>query len=504
MKKFYKYLLLLPLAGAIYACSDDESDYGYDTSYALLGENSNMPTGGVIIAQFSESPEGQDVGKVVDADADTKYATGHNAFYITWKGNQSVAVTGYSITSADDAPEKDPKTWVLSASNDNSTWVELDAKEGQIFGGRKETKDFGLANETEYLYYRLEIKENAGNPNTQIAEWTLRQGEKIINIDNLIEQYAGGFTYSEVTPMGTQYEGKHVTTEDDRVWLADPDNEPDLLPGTPALTHFKDFYVNLYPFGNPVPADVNQHSIGDCWALAVFASFSYMCPDFIKSIITENDDNTFTVKMFDPQGQPVDVCIKPTFLADKDGNIGAVTGKGGTITWATVLEKAMMKWEKIYQVNPDINGINGEYVAPLFTGAGGSYAFGPGTLNAEQLEKVALSTLQHGMIAGGGFNVGDLAAGPLATVTGHAFTLMYPADKDALFSMRNPWGVDAENGDKVDGVLNIYNDGRVPQTVDFRIIEPGAAAPYMKEKLGAYIPPMYSPLIVYCTLPYVK
>lgn len=174
MKKFNKYLLLLPLIGAISACSDDENECKYDTSYALLGENDNMPTGGIIIAQFSDSQEGQDVSKVVDANTDTKYTTGHNAFYITWKGNQKVAITGYAITSADDAPEKDPKSWILSASNDNVTWVKMDTQDGQTFNERKETKDFNLENETEYLYYRLEIKENSGSSDTQIAEWILR------------------------------------------------------------------------------------------------------------------------------------------------------------------------------------------------------------------------------------------------------------------------------------------------------------------------------------------
>lgn len=35
----------------------------------------------------------------------------------------------------------------------------------------------------------------------------------------------------------------------------------------------------------------------------------------------------------------------------------AASGKKGEATWATILEKAIMKWNYIYQVNPDINGI---------------------------------------------------------------------------------------------------------------------------------------------------
>lgn len=492
------------LSSVLLACSGDEGDSRSETSlpYAIIGENQNMPSGGIIIAEFDDAPRGQDISKIVDANADTKYTTGHNTFSIIWNGDQRATVSSYSLTSADEAAGKDPKSWTLSGSNDNKIWVTLDSKEGEIFEERKETRVFNITNGTAYKYYKLDINNNNGGSGTQIAEWTLKQEEAIINIDDLIEKYGSGFTYSDSNPMGTQYENKHVTTKEDREWLANPDNEPLLLPGTPSLTQFKEFYVNLYPFGEPVPADVNQHAIGDCWALAIFASFAYQCPDFIKSIITKNDGNTFTVKMFDPQGKRVDVCIRSTFLADASGNIGATTGKGNVPTWATVLEKAMMKWEKIYQVNPDINGIGGYLVSPMFTGAGGSFSFGPGQLKAAELERVAKACLQQRKISGGGFNVGDLPAGPLTTVTYHAFTLMHSADPDALFSMRNPWGIDAGNGDKVDGVLNIYDDGVVPPTVDFSIIEPGIAVNYMKKNLGAYIPPRYSSAPLYKALPY--
>ncbi|WP_302608408.1 C2 family cysteine protease [uncultured Bacteroides sp.] len=439
---------------------------------------------------------------MVDADADTKYTTGHNAFSIVWNGDQRAAVSSYSLTSAAESAGKDPKSWTLSASNDNKIWITLDSKEGETFKERKETRVFHIENATAYKYYKLDIKDNHGSTQTQIAEWTLNQEEAIINIDDLIERHGSGFTYSDSNPMGTQYENKHTTTKQDREWLANPANEPLLLPDTPGLTQFKEFSVNLYPFGDPVPADVNQYAIGDCWALAIFASFAYQCPDFIKSIITKNADNTFTVRMFDPQGERVDVCIKPTFLADASGNIGAVTGKRNVPTWATVLEKAMMKWKKIYQVNPDINGIGGYLVSPMFTGAGGCFAFDPGKFKPAELERVAKACLQQRKIAGGGFNVADLPAGPLTTVTYHAFTLMHSADPDALFSMRNPWGVDAANGDKVDGVLNIYDDGVVPPTVDFSIIEPGIAINYMKKNLGAYIPPRYSYVPIYKALSY--
>ena len=61
-------------------------------------------------------------------------------FHITWNGNSSKAVTAYSLTSAADTPEMDPKTWTLYGSNDNATWTKLDVQTNQIFAARKEVK----------------------------------------------------------------------------------------------------------------------------------------------------------------------------------------------------------------------------------------------------------------------------------------------------------------------------------------------------------------------------
>ena len=57
--------------------------------------------------------------------------------------------------------------------------------------------------------------------------------------------------------------------------------------------------------------------------------------------------------------------------------------------------------------------------------------------------------------------------------------------------MRNPWG-NSPGGTKTDdGVVNIYNDGVIPPTIDMRIIYPGAALDYAVKELIPYAPPKY-------------
>ena len=301
---------------------------------------------------------------------------------------------------------------------------------------------------------------------------------------NTILGYASGQTKSNITPMGKHFNNGHKTTDDDRAWLLDPTNEPSTVAG---LTTWRKKSVRLYPYDDPVPADVNQHSIGDCCALAVFASFSYLFPDFIKHIITDNGNNTYTVAMFDPQGNPIDVCISNKFLCDGSGNIGQVTGKNNVVTWATVLEKAMMKWQEIYNMD-GIEGIGTEHVAPLFTGDGESFAFGANSLYTSELKLAIEWSLHQGKVTVGGFNVGDLLCGTLKTVTGHAFTFMLSDNDDDIFIMRNPWG-NGDNGE--DGRLRIPDERTIVQTIDARIVNPGAAAPYLREDLQPYTPPRY-------------
>lgn len=302
------------------------------------------------------------------------------------------------------------------------------------------------------------------------------------NVEDILK-YASGYTHSTQTPMGKHYENKHVTTADDKIWLLNPDNEPNNVAG---LTQWIAKPVNLYPYGTPVPADVNQHSIGDCSAMAVFASLAYMCPDFIKHIIKDNGNNTYTINMYDPQGESIEVCVSNKILCNSSGVIGQVTGKNNVITWATILEKAFMKWEKLYAVD-GVEGIGTEFLAPLFTGCGDSFSFSPNSLYTSELKTIIEWALNQGMISVGGFTVAGLQCGALQTVTAHAFTYMLSNNASSIFAMRNPWGIES-----VDGVLEIPDDRTIVQTIDARLVYPGAAADYLRTDLGPYTPPAFT------------
>ncbi|HBL33163.1 MAG TPA: hypothetical protein DDZ96_05000 [Porphyromonadaceae bacterium] len=453
----------------------------------IASDNINMPTGGIITSQYSDSPPDNDIRVALDNNPDTKFITPHDKIWLVWKGDSQSEVESYSITSAGDSPQKGPKSWVLSASTDSIEWKVLDSRYNQKFSSTKEEKEFFLYNSTSYLYYKLEVfaQDKAGL--IQIAEWKLK---KTGDIDDLIarsEEASNG--HSDITPMGSFFENRHVTTESDRVWLKNSENEPPNPPNLKDLI-WKVFDVDLYPYGEPSPADINQHNIGDCGGIAAIASMAYVHPDFIKKIIRDNRDGTYTISMYDPQGNPVEVSISSKFLADKSGNIAAVSGKNNKAAWSTILEKAIMKYNVIYQVNPNIEGIVSDRVIPLFTGDGTCFGFTPNHhLSTEELFRVVKTSLRKGKFITGGFKEVQ-KIGNTETVTLHGYTLMHSKNADFIFAMRNPWGFNPRGDGRDDGVLDIPKTGNIYSIIDLWILEPGKAG--QAGRISPYTPPVFA------------
>ena len=80
-------------------------------------------------------------------------------------------IAAYSITTANDAPNRDPKEWQLLGSNDGGkTWEKVDGKKDQKWFARFQKRLFKLQTPASYNAYRLEMK-NSGNPDTsQVGE----------------------------------------------------------------------------------------------------------------------------------------------------------------------------------------------------------------------------------------------------------------------------------------------------------------------------------------------
>jgi hypothetical protein len=464
-------------------------------SFVYDNRSTNMPSAGTITSQYSDFPERSDISKIVDDYTSSKFVTYHNSFYIHWQGDEEAAVNFYSLTAVEGNDRTvDPKSWTLSASNDNETWTVIATETNETFSVG-ETKEYYLDNETVYKYYKLDISANHGGESTQITKWVMK--EEPTTIEDLIKK-AGSFSHSELTPLGVKFENRPVATPAQLAWLKDAKQEPtdtgmDWLDDKKRMDWMKSkdddnlhkFSVNLYPYGSPIPGDAIQGGIGNCGLPATFASMAYQAPEFIKSIIKDNGDETFTIDMFSPQGDPLKVSVTSRlFSTNKGSSLASLKGQKGAATWAAVLEKAIWKWNMVYKVySPSLGGIGSEHVTPIFTGNGDSFAFARGQLPKEEIVRLVKVALRQGYFVMCGFSPGGKPIdNNLNTISGHVYTAMHSSNKNALFAVRNP------HGGSRDGVLNVPNNDVIYPTMDFRIIYPGKAKNY-SGNTKPYTPP---------------
>lgn len=155
-------------------------------------DHTDTETFAVMASNSIGEAENQD--KAFDNDPTTKWLD-HN----DWQGpptveapswiqvdfNEAVAVNQLAITSANDAPERDPENFALFGSNDNGvTWQQLSNWVGESFEARGERQSFAVANQLPYQSYRLEITKNKNNDGLmQLAEIELI-GPEISGLDH--------------------------------------------------------------------------------------------------------------------------------------------------------------------------------------------------------------------------------------------------------------------------------------------------------------------------------
>ncbi|WP_238334704.1 GH92 family glycosyl hydrolase [Kribbella amoyensis] len=129
-----------------------------------------------VTANGENTGGGEIASNVADGDKFTKWLVFEPTGWLTYQTSQPVTIRKYALTSANDADGRDPKNWTLLGSNDGSTWTTLDTRTNEDFENRFQTKEFTVANETAYSFYKLDITQNHGENIVQLADWYLSNG----------------------------------------------------------------------------------------------------------------------------------------------------------------------------------------------------------------------------------------------------------------------------------------------------------------------------------------
>ncbi|HEX8834283.1 MAG TPA: PA14 domain-containing protein, partial [Abditibacteriaceae bacterium] len=131
-----------------------------------------LESGGSILVRGENVAGSQTRDKAFDNSTATKWLDYAATTWIQYKfaNEASRVIKSYTITSGDDAPERDPKNWTLQGSPDGTTFTNLDSRSNVIFSLRKQTRTFDITNSTDYKYYRLNITSNTSGTITQSSE----------------------------------------------------------------------------------------------------------------------------------------------------------------------------------------------------------------------------------------------------------------------------------------------------------------------------------------------
>ena len=161
--------------------------------------------GGTITAS-SQIHERESKEMAFDNTTSTKWLTGSTPtgwIQFQFPQGNRYTIRRYSIASANDAPERDPRSWTLSGSNDGTNWVVVDTRDSQSWSGRYLRREFECAHPNAFNIYRLTITGNNGSPNlTGFSEMEL------IGFSNWIDRtdYGGIVTASSQIHEGESKE----------------------------------------------------------------------------------------------------------------------------------------------------------------------------------------------------------------------------------------------------------------------------------------------------------
>jgi alpha-L-fucosidase 2 len=158
------------------------------------GSGANVPFGcyqvlGNLHIRFGDAAEGpalqcasghrawsgnQEIETSVDGNAATKWCVIHEGKPVIWQidlRGSTARPTSYRLTSADDVPGRDPRTWTLEGSEDGKTWTMLDEhKDEPEFAQRHQTKSYAIAHPAKARFFRFTFQPNPGVTHFQVAE----------------------------------------------------------------------------------------------------------------------------------------------------------------------------------------------------------------------------------------------------------------------------------------------------------------------------------------------
>lgn len=210
----------------------------------------------------------------------------------------------------------------------------------------------------------------------------------------------------------------------------------------------------LFAKGGPSINDITQGGINDCALLSALQSVVNIAPDFIKSMIVENPNNTYSVRFFN-KGEPHWVTV--------DGNVYSRGANSATSSWAAIVERANVAFEATYM--NDINNyasLGGGHIKMEEITGDTLTSFRALTTPQEKWDTTNFEILKTAVLNGAPAqlsswdNSKNSETGQTNLVSGHAFGIIGFDEASQDFILTNPWG--AGRNDNVQGTFEASMD----------------------------------------------
>lgn len=131
----------------------------------------NLAFGGTVNESAGNVAGSEGAAKAFDRNPGSKWLCSAVSWlqYDFGAGNPQV-IKRYTVTSANDVPARDPKSWNVRGSQDGVSWTWLDSRSNETFANRFQVNTYDIGNTSAYRFYRLEITVNNGDASTQLSE----------------------------------------------------------------------------------------------------------------------------------------------------------------------------------------------------------------------------------------------------------------------------------------------------------------------------------------------
>jgi hypothetical protein len=246
--------------------------------------------------------------------------------------------------------------------------------------------------------------------------------------------------------------------------LPDPEPCPDDVSGDKAWSRRSDesLYVNGISYN-----DIDQGYLGDCSFMASLASVAALNPSFIREMISNNHNGTYTVRLYNASGEAEFITIDAQLYRDQDGNPVYAQNDTRQEIWPAIVEKAYAEMKGGYQ---NIESLSSTETLRAITGLDNAAAFNMkavrhilGISNSDIFHMISSSLEQGRPVTAGTHDPGEGVVYDETNhlVENHAYSVIraYEENGEQWVVLRNPWGRYEYQNDNYDNNGSLPNDG---------------------------------------------